>query len=194
MSTGPARSRCAAGAPRAAGSAPARSASANARLSAASTAMRSRALTLPPSRIALISRSTSATASSSALLAAVGAAEEVALAEDRDFDLLHPTLRSGSPSASLAVAGGAGLGIARQPFRRTSIRLRAALSRERRLSRSLRHRGELRRAAARWFAAAPRVEKQALDPVGEFLDRGHDAPANAGWRNCRGRLRDHGAA
>ena len=60
--------------------------------------MRSRAFTLPASRMPLISRSTDATAVCSSASPPSGQAEQVALAQDRHFDLLHGcTLRGLSP-------------------------------------------------------------------------------------------------
>ena len=176
MSTGrdEAAARSLAGAPRR-GLRAGRSASAKARFSAASTAMRSRALTLPASRMRAHLAVDVGHRLEQRVLAAVGAAEQVALAEDRDFDLLHPTLLSGSSPSVAPSLGSAGSRGRRSSS--TSMRLRAAFRRERRLSRSLRHGGELRRQQRVGALQLLVPQKQALDPVGEFLDRGHDAPA-----------------
>src|SRR6185295_8406025 len=75
-------------------------------------------------------------------LAAVGTAEDVALAEDRDLDLLHPMLLTVAPLLAAATSTGApstpspAAGSRGKRCSSTSILLFAALRRERRLSRS----------------------------------------------------------
>ena len=152
--------------------------------------MRSRAFTLPPSRIALISRSTSADRLEQRALAAVGAAEDVALAEDGDFDLLHPTLlqrrRRRCRRRRRAV------GLARQALEQHVDPAARGVQARAQVVAFGGDRGELRRAASALVRCSSSCRsKQALDPVGEFLDRGHGAPAAGEVANCRVGLPAH---
>jgi hypothetical protein len=87
--------------------------------------MRSRALTLPPSRMAVIPCPPQPRQLGQQRFAAFGAAQHVDLAEDGDFNLLHG---AHGPAPLPASAG--------RRSSNASMRARAAARRERRLSRS----------------------------------------------------------